>query len=84
MDSMEAKPTIDPESLVNTLVRKIRKQELAKKIPKYGGKEYAKMYRTMKKYRKKQMELLDDDDIEDPDPYAPSYVFYCFTGKMED
>ena len=84
-DDMTPRPTIDPESMVNSLAYKVRKNEMAKKIPKYGPKDYAKMYRVMKKYRKKQLEMLeDDDDIEDPDPYAPSYVFYCFTGKAKE
>jgi hypothetical protein len=30
----------------------------------------------MYKFRSKQRELLDDD-IEDPSPYEPTYVFYC-------
>ncbi len=83
-DDMTPRPTIDPESMVNSLVYKIRRTELAKKIPKYQPKDYAKMYRVMKKYRKKQLEMLEDDDIEDPDPYDRSYVFYCFTGKAKE
>ena len=75
------KPTIDPESLVPSLLNKMRHNEFRKRIPKYDKKDYARVYRIMLKYRKKQLELQDDDDIEDPDPYDPSYVFYCFTGK---
>ena len=83
-DDMTPRPTIDPESMVNSLVYKIRRTELAKKIPKYQPKDYAKMYRVMKKYRKKQLEMLDDDYDSDPDPYDRSYVFYCFTGKAKE
>ena len=81
---MTPRPTVDPESPVPSLLRKIRRNEMAKRIPKYNKKDYAKMYRVMKKYRSKQMDLLEDDDIEDPDPYVPTYVFYCFKGKLED
>jgi hypothetical protein len=28
--------------------------------------------------------LLGDASMEDPDPFEPSYVFYCFTGVRED
>lgn len=62
----------------------MRKNEMKKRMPKYEGKDYAKMYRTLKKFRQKQITLLDDPDIEDPDPYDTSYVFYCFTGKLKE
>ena len=42
------------------------------------------MYYVMYKYRKRQRQLLENDDIEDPDPYVPTYVFYCFTGTLKD
>jgi hypothetical protein len=77
------RPTIDPESPVPALLRKMRRNELAKRIPKYEKKDYAKMYRVMKKYRSKQEKLLEEYE-SDPDPYDPSYVFYCFTGKLEE
>lgn len=85
---MTPRPTIDPESPTNSLLRKMRRVELTKRIPKYEGKDYRKMYYVMNKYRKKQQERLDicdaDEDMEDPDPYSPWYVFYCFKGKWED
>lgn len=83
-EDMTPKPTIDPESPTSSLLRKMRQTEMAKRISKYGKKDYAKMYRVMKKYRTRQMDLLKDDDIEDPDPYVSTYVFHCFTGKLED
>lgn len=81
---MTPRPTIDPESPTNSLLRKMRRVELAKRIPKYEGKDYRKMYYTLNKYRKKQEYLLADEDIEDPDPFSADYVFYCFNGKLED
>lgn len=83
-EGMTPRPSIDPESPVPSLLRKMRRNELLKRIPKYEKKDYAKVYRTMKKYRTKQIMLLEDEDIEDPDPYVPTYVFHCFTGKLED
>lgn len=77
------KPSIDPDSSINPLLLTIRRNEMKKRIPKYGGKDYAKMYRTMKKFRDKQRILLGIYD-GDPDPFSPSYVFYCFTGKLEE
>lgn len=81
---MTPRPTIDPESPVPALLRKMRRIEMSKRMPKYDKKDYAKMYRVMKKYRAKQIDLLEDNDIEDPDPYVPTYVFYCFKGKLGD
>lgn len=80
---MTPKPTIDPESPTLPLVEKIRRNEMKKRIPKYEGSDYAKMYRVMKKYRDKQEELLEGVDC-DPDPFVPTYVFYCFQGNLEE
>jgi hypothetical protein len=77
-EDMTPKPTIDPESPTNSLLRKMRRTELANRIPKYEGKDYRKMYYTLNKYRKKQ------EYEEDPDPFASTYVFYCFQGKLEE
>ena len=83
-ECMTVRPSIDPESPTNRLLQTMRKNEMKKRMPKYEGKDYAKMYRTLKKFRQKQITLLDDPDIEDPDPYDTSYVFYCFTGKLKE
>jgi hypothetical protein len=82
-EDMTERPTIDPESPCTPLIQKIRRNEMKKRIPKYEGSDYAKMYRTMKKYRDKQEELLDGAD-SDPDPFVPTYIFYCFQGKIDD
>jgi len=36
------------------------------------------------KFRTKQLALLGDDYSSDPDPFHPTYVFYCFQGKRSD
>lgn len=81
---MTPRPTIDPESPTKSLLVKMRRNKMMNKIPKYEGKDYHKMYYVLNKYRKKQADLLEGDDIEDPDPYSPWYVFYCFKGKWEE
>jgi hypothetical protein len=40
------------------------------------------MYHALRKFRNRQRVLLDTDDIEDPDPFEPTYIFYCFHGKL--
>ena len=79
MDEETPKPTIDPSSPPTKRIDHSRK-----KIPKYDTKDYAKSYRIMKKFREKQRMLLGAESIEDPDPFEPTYVFYCFKGTVED
>ena len=69
---MTPRPTINPE-----LPQMHRKR---KPIAKYNQQ----VSYIVNKFRKRQMVLLDTDDIEDPDPFMPTYIFYCFTGKLED
>jgi hypothetical protein len=61
-----------------------RHKEFMKRFPKYDKKDYAKTYSILKKFRNRQQMLLNTEDIEDPDPFEPTYIFYCFTGKLED
>jgi hypothetical protein len=79
---MTPRPEIDPES-PRTSSRE-RYKEFSKRLPKYDKNDYGKMYYTLKKFRNRQRVLLDDDDIEDPDPYVPTYIFYCFQGNLEE
>lgn len=82
MDDETPKPTIDPNS--PRADHKEREKEFRKLFPKYNKVDYGKMYHIMKKFRNRQRVLLDTDDIEDPDPFMPTYLFYCFQGKLED
>ena len=61
-----------------------RRKSFMKLFPKYEKTEHSKMYYIMKKFRNRQMVLLDTDDIEDPDPFVPTYIFFCFTGTREE
>lgn len=81
-DEMTPRPNIDLES--PRADGKERQKEFLKLFPKYSRIEYRKMYYVMKKFRNRQKLLLDSDDIDDPDPFVSTYLFYCFTGKLED
>lgn len=82
MDEETAKPSIDPDSPRGD--RKQREKEFLKLLPKYSKAEYARTYYVMKKFRNRQKVLLDAEDIEDPDPFYPTYLFYCFKGTLVD
>lgn len=81
-EDMTPRPEIDLES--PRVSARERYKEFKKLLPKYEKKDYGKMYYTMKKFRDRQRDLLEKEDVEDPDPYMPTYVFYCFQGKLED
>ena len=75
MDEETPKPTIDPESPSTQ-----RPNDIVKTVIKQNKKDYHKVYHTLKKFRALQIDLLNDSDIEDPDPFQPTYIFFCFTG----
>jgi len=77
MDEETPKPTIDPDSPTTT-----RRNSIVKDVVKQDTKEYQKTYYTMKKFRRQQMELLHCENIEDPYPFESTYVFFCFTGRL--
>jgi hypothetical protein len=52
-----------------------RRRAWKKLFPK-GGK---KMSRILYKFREMQRDMLRSDDIEDPNPYAKTYVFYALS-----
>lgn len=81
-EEMTERPTIDPDS--PKADQKERQRKFMKLLSKYSRLQYRKMYYAMKKFRDRQRVLLETDDIEDPDPFVPTYIFYCFTGKLED
>jgi hypothetical protein len=81
-DGMTPKPTIDLES--PRASHRERYKEFVKLLPKYDKKDYGRMYYVMKKFRNRQRVLLDKDDIEDPDPFMATYIFYCFQGRIEE
>jgi len=80
MEEDTPKPSIDPDS--PRADKSTREKEFQKLFPKQSKVDYMKIYYIVNKYRKRQRILLDAQDIEDPDPFLPSYIFYCFKGKM--
>lgn len=70
------KPTIDVKIRTDDKLIRKRKRRL-KEAMDISKKERKKVAHVLHKWRKKQRELLDKDDIEDPDPFAKTYVFYC-------
>lgn len=79
MDS-EMKPTLDVDNLEDHKVvekrRKTWKRHLKSAL--YISKnDKQKVAYVLHKWRKKQRELLGQKDIEDPDPFVETYVFYC-------
>lgn len=81
-DGMTPRPTIDLGS--PRACSQERYKEFKKLLPKYNRKDYGKMYYVMKKFRERQRDLLEKENIEDPDPYMPTYIFYCFQGRLDD
>jgi hypothetical protein len=77
MDSETPKPTIDPES------PKTSRSQPLERIPKRSKKDQSRVYYMMRKFRQRQEELLGTENIEDPDPFEPTYIFYCFQGRWE-
>ena len=73
------RPTLDVDNL---------KDILRKKHPKYfdcNARDKARIQYVLTKFRKLQQKLLEPDtDVKDPDPYVPTYIFYCFQGALEE
>jgi len=82
MEEETPKPSIDLDSPGAN--DRDRHKEFMKLLPKCDKKDQGKTSYIMKKFRTRQRVLLDSEDIEDPDPFTPKYIFYCFQGKLEE
>jgi hypothetical protein len=69
---MDPKPTLD----INKLEFCETRHREWKRHMKNLIRQSTRMNRIVHKWRKKQ-ECLIGSDQEDPDPYKPTYVFYC-------
>jgi hypothetical protein len=62
--------------------------DFKKRFPKLTTPHKRRIRYILTKFRAKQKEMLDeaydDPDYDDPDPYDETYLFYCFTGTLED
>lgn len=81
-EGMTPRPTIDIESPYVNADK--RYKEFVKLLPKSDKKEYDQTYRVMKRFRTRQRVLLDGAYYEDPYPFEPTYIFYCFQGTLEE
>lgn len=79
---MNDRPTLDVTNLeCPSALRTYRRRKFAHRWIICMGPKPGKLYYVLRKYRKMQQELLGSDCIDDPDPFVPTYVFYCFTGN---
>lgn len=88
MDSTP-KPEINVDDLdCPTALRTQRSVEFKKRFPKPTNRHKRRIRYILTKFRAKQKEMLDkvykDAEYDDPDPYDETYLFYCFTGTLED
>ena len=65
-----------------------RAKEQKNRFPKLSLRSRRRIRYILTKFRAKQKEMLDkvykDAEYDDPDPYDATYLFYCFTGTLED
>ena len=82
VDKMDPRPTLNITNLTpSRRVASERRRRLWRILRDNG---LSKMdARILASYRRKQRRLLGKTD-EDPDPYAPEYIFYCLEGTRED
>jgi hypothetical protein len=57
--------------------------DFKKRFPKLTDRDKRRIRYIMTKFRAKQKKMLDEG-YDDPDPYDETYLFYCFTGTLED
>ncbi len=83
---MDTRPLLDVTNLkCSVSLYTDRKKQMKKRLMMDRTKqEKRRVYYVLSKYRAKQKLLLESGSIEDPDPYSPSYVFYCFTGDESE
>lgn len=76
----EMRPIVDVDVEGDRKLEEKRKKEWKKhmKAVLYISKtEKQRVSYVLHKWRKKQRKLLGKKDIEDPDPFTETYVFYC-------
>ncbi len=88
MDSTP-RPELNVDDLDSTVtLHKQRAEEFKKRLPKFTERRKRRIRYILTKFRAKQKEMLDkvykDAEYDDPDPYDPTYLFYCCTGTLED
>lgn len=62
----------------SSAVGKKREEEFKKRMPS----PHQDSETVLDFYRNLQEKLVDKDDLEDPDPYRSSYIFYCLKKRI--
>jgi len=79
------RPTVDTDlPVAHEKLQSIRRRQMKERMPVLTPKERRRMSYILAKFRTKQMALLGEETYSsDPDPFHPTYVFYCFQGERE-
>ena len=79
MEDSTPRPALDLDKMHGSRPRPRKRNVLH-----FEKKDQRRAAYVVNKFRNIQRKMLNDGDIEDPDPYASSYIFYCFQGVLED
>ena len=80
MDTQTPRPEVIIRNLnPSTKLYRARQKAAHNRIPKF---EEAIVRALLSKLRRRQTLRLGRRN-SDPDPYDPDYIFYCFTGELE-
>lgn len=76
---MESRPHLDVDNLsVPASLTRSRKAHYRSRLSPWTKEDKQRLYRILYTFRRKQRDLTDEN-VEDPDPYDPTYVFYCLS-----
>ena len=81
---MDLKPTLDIINLCECAQYRKEWRRKIRELIHTDKKVRSRENRILRKWRDKQEELLGYEDEEDPDPYRPTYVFYCLEARREE
>lgn len=81
---MDLKPTLNVDDLRQCEEYRKEWKRKIRELIHTDKKVRSRENRILRKWRDKQDELLGYEDEEDPDPYQPTYVFFCLEAKCEE
>jgi len=80
---MDNKPTLDTKDLTQCAEHQREWKRKVRELIHADKRVRSRENRILRKWRDKQDELLGYDD-EDPNPYQPTYVFYCLEARHQE
>ncbi len=80
---MDPKPTLETEHLPQCAEHSKEWKRKIRELVHTDKRVRSRENRVLRKWRDKQDELLGYEE-EDPDPYQPTYVFYCLEARAEE